>query len=171
MTKRLKLSEVYTVQDLSDGSWATWLATEGSNDTFILSLLCQRENSEVESYRDVARAKFLSDGSLELAIFYGAIPHRMDSLAFLPAAITATGIRVRGHDGASVPEGFRILPATVCRSCGRMLTKPVSIDAEMGEICSGHKPRDRKKFRAAKLFKSPEEMRKAMEANRAKRKV
>lgn len=159
-----KLAEVYTLQNLADGSWATWSTAEGKAGTWILSVLCSRENSEVESYQEVARAAFLSDDSLQLVIFSEVMPRRAGVLNFLPHALIASGIRVRGYEtGAGVlPDTFRFLPATRCVRCGRMLTVPTSIDSGMGEICSGHKPRAGSKYRAAKGL-TPEEMRKRIE--------
>lgn len=150
MDRKRRLAEVYTVQDLSDSSWATWAANPGVGNTYVLSLLCSRENSEVESYKEVARAKFLSDDSLELVTFYDLLPHRLKAMQFLPNAISASGIRVRGCDSSEPPEGFRILPASYCLKCSRVLTRPVSIDTGMGEICSGHKKPAGSKFAAAK---------------------
>lgn len=158
----MKLAEVYTLHDLRDGSWATWLAKEGKNGTHVLSVLCARENSAEESFEGIARARFLSDDSLELVVFWEKLPRKVEALMFLPQTLLAAGIRVRGYEaGAGIlPSSFRYLPATRCKRCGRMLTRPASIDSGLGEICSGHKPRAGSKYQAAKEFRTPEEMRK-----------
>jgi hypothetical protein len=145
-----RLAEIYTLQDMRDGSWATWNATPATAGSYVLSVLCARENSAAESFTEVARAQFLSDDSLVLVVFADKLPHRVDALNFLPHALIAAGNRVRGFDGSILPEHFRYLPATRCERCGRLLTVPTSIDSGMGDVCSGHKPRAGSKYATAR---------------------
>lgn len=172
MRRKLCLDEVYTIEDKRDGSWATWLANHGEGNTYVLSLLCSRENSEVESYKEVARVKFLSDDSAEVVIFHEVVPHRIEATKYLPQVLLASGIRVRGYEvgAGSLPEEFTLLPATRCKRCARILTRPISIRSGLGDECAGRKPRAGSKYAKAKTFKSPEEMREAIRKREEERK-
>jgi hypothetical protein len=161
MAERRKLEEIYTVEDKRDGSWATWLAQMGKVGTYVLSLLCQRENSERESYKEVARVTFLSDDSAELVIFHELMRGcKVDAARFLPHVLMAYGVKVRGYEvGAGIlPDDFELLPATRCKRCGRLLTRPESIRTRLGDECAGRKPRAGSKYATAKLL-SVEDMR------------
>lgn len=163
-----KLDEVYTVEDTRDGSWATWNASVGEAGTYVLSLLCARENSEAESYREVARVQFLSDDSASVVVFWERMPQRFEACAMLPQVLIARGIRVRGFEvGAGIlPEHFNLLPMTRCKRCARPLTRPLSIRSGLGDECAGRKPRAGSKYAAAKGL-TVAEMRAAILAKQA----
>lgn len=165
MAERRKLEEIYTVEDKRDGSWATWLAQMGKVGTYVLSLLCQRENSERESYKEVARVTFLSDDSAELVIFHEVMSGvKVDAAQFLPHVLMAYGVRVRGYEvGAGVlPDDFELLAPGNCSRCNRLLTRPLSIRSGLGDECAGRKPRAGSKYSRARAFSTPEAMRKAI---------
>lgn len=173
MAERRKLNEIYTVEDKRDGSWATWLASMGKNGSYVLSLLCARENSEQESYKEVARVSFLSDDSAELVIFHELMPQRIEAALFLPHVLMAYGVRVRGYEIGSgageLPAEFELLPATRCQRCMRLLTRPLSIRTGVGDECGGRKPRAGSKYARAKQLGTPEEMLSAIRQRRAER--
>lgn len=162
MAERRKLNEIYTVEDTRDGSWATWKTGMGKEGTYVLSLLCARENSEEESYKEIARVRFLSDDSAELVIFHERMPQRIEAALFLPHVLMAYGVRVRGYEIGSgagdLPSEFTLLPATRCSRCMRLLTRPLSIRTGIGDECGGRKPRAGSKYARAKALGSPAEM-------------
>lgn len=170
MAERRKLQEVYTIEDTRDGSWATWQTGMGENGTYVLSLLCARENSAQESYKEVARVSFLSDDSASLVIF-NVIPHRIEAVAFLPHVLMAYGIKVRGYEmgAGTLPECFKLLPATRCTRCMRILTRPESIRTGVGDECGGRKPRAGSKYARAKQLGTPAEMLSAIRQCNAER--
>lgn len=171
MAERRKLQEVYTIEDKRDGSWATWQTAMGANGTYVLSLLCARENSAQESYKEVARVSFLSDDSASLVIFQNVVPHRIEATAFLPHVLMAYGVKVRGYEmGAGIlPDCFELLPATRCTRCMRILTRPESIRTGVGDECGGRKPRAGSKYARAKQLGTPEEMLSAIRQRRQER--
>jgi hypothetical protein len=173
MAERRKLNEIYTVEDTTDGSWATWKAAMGKEGTYVLSLLCARENSEEESYKEIARVSFLSDDSAQLVIFHELMPTRVRAALFLPHVLMAYGVRVRGYEIGSgageLPKEFELLPATRCNRCNRLLTRPLSIRTGVGDECGNRKPRAGSKYARAKQLGSPEEMLSAIRQRRQER--
>ncbi len=172
MAERRKLEEIYTVEDKRDGSWATWQSALGKNGTYVLSLLCARENSERESYKEVARVEFLSDDSAKLVIFHEVMAScKIEATNFLPHVIMAYGVKVRGYEmGAGIlPDDFTLLPATRCQRCARLLTRPLSIRTRIGDECAGRKPRAGSKYARARAIGSPSEMLQMIRENRKAR--
>jgi hypothetical protein len=166
MAERRKLEEIYTIEDKRDGSWATWLASMGKCGTYVLSLLCSRENSERESYKEVARVTFLSDDSAEVVVFHEVMRGtKVHAANFLPHVLMAYGVKVRGYEvGAGIlPDDFELLPPTRCRKCQRLLTRPLSIRTGLGDECALRKPRAGSKYANAKRFGSPEDMKRAIQ--------
>lgn len=78
---------------------------------------------------------------------------------------------MRGYEAGagSLPAEFVLLPATRCKRCSRLLTRPISIRSELGDECAGRKPRAGSKYATAKRFDSPEDMRAAIKAREAER--
>jgi len=171
MAERRKLQEVYTVEDLRDGSWATWQTGMGKEGTYVLSLLCARENGEQESYKEACRVSFLSDDSAELVIFQNVVPHRIKATSFLPHVLMAYGVKVRGYEmgAGSLPDEFTLLPATRCTRCMRILTRPESIRTGVGDECAGRRPRAGSKFERARSLGTAEEMNRHIRARNKER--
>lgn len=172
MAEKRKLEEIYTVEDKRDGSWATWQSAMGKVGTYVLSLLCARENSERESYKEVARVEFLSDDSAKLVIFHEVMSAcKVEAANFLPHVLMAYGVKVRGYEVGSgiLPDDFELLPATRCKRCARLLTRPLSIRTRIGDECAGRKPRAGSKYARAKQIGSAEEMLGMIRANRQAR--